>query len=258
MNKLWIALLPVSLLAQDRITATFSDPNRPGTVRINTVEGSITVTGHAGKDVIVENSRGSRDRDKEATGGMRRIITAGGGVEVQEEGNVMKINMDPSRGGGSLVVQVPMKTTLTVKAVNGGVSIENIQGEVEATSINGKVTLKNINGSVIANSHNGKIEAVLTGVTPGKPMSFISMNGTIDVTLPAATKANLRMRAENADVFSDFDVTLRGDQTQTKTDVDGDRRRWRSDSFTLGTINGGGPEIRLESRNAKIYVRKGQ
>ena len=66
------------------------------------------------------------------------------------------------------------------------------------------------------------------------------------------------MRAENGDVFSDFDVTLRGDQTQTKTDVQGDRRRWRSDSFTLGTINGGGPEIRLESMNGKIYVRKKQ
>jgi len=257
MNKLWIALLPVTLLAQERITATFSDPNRPGTVRISAVEGSITVTGAPGKDVIVESSRGSRERDRDAQSGMRRIITAGGGIEVQEEGNVMKINMDHGRGG-NLIVQVPTKTTLVVKAVNRGVTIENVEGEVDASSVNGNVIVKNITGSIIANSHNGKIEASLNSATPDKPMSFITMNGNVDVTLPATTKANLRMRAENGDVFSDFDVTLRGDQTQTKTDVQGDRRRWRSDSFTLGTINGGGPEIRLESMNGKIYVRKKQ
>ncbi len=257
MNKLWIALLPVTLLAQERITATFSDPNRPGTVRISAVEGSVTVTGAPGKDVIVESSRGNRERDRDAQTGMRRIITAGGGIEVQEEGNVMKISMDHGRGG-NLIVQVPTKTTLVVKAVNRGVTIDGVEGEVDASSVNGNVIVKNITGSIIANSHNGKIEASLNAVTPGKPMSFITMNGNVDVTLPATTKANLRMRAENGDVFSDFDVTLRGDQTQTKSDVQGDRRRWRSDSFTLGTINGGGPEIRLESMNGKIYVRKKQ
>ena len=50
--------------------------------------------------------------------------------------------------------------------------------------------------------------ATLAQVTPNREMAFTSLNGTVDVTLPAATKANLRLRSSNGEIYSDFDVQL--------------------------------------------------
>lgn len=257
MKKIVIALLPFVALAQERLTVPFSDPNRPGTVRVHALDGSISVVGGPGKEVVIETSGGgSRVREgRDVPQGMRRIAGAGGGLEVQEENNVIKINAE-DHGRQDLRIQVPVKTSLVIRAVNRGVTVEGTEGEVDAGSVNGHVIIKNISGSVIANTVNGKVEAVLNAVTPDKPMSFTTLNGTVDVTLPATTKANLRMRTENGDIYSDFDVTLKGDQRETKTEVRGEKRKWKSESFTLGTINGGGPEIRFESMNGRVYIRK--
>ena len=45
-------------------------------------------------------------------------------------------------------------------------------------------------------------------VDASKPMSFSTMNGEIDVTLPATTKGNFRMKTDNGEIFSDFEVKL--------------------------------------------------
>ena len=42
-----------------------------------------------------------------------------------------------------------------------------------------------------------------------KAMAFTSFNGPVDVTLPATIKANLKMRSDQGEIFTDFDVQLR-------------------------------------------------
>jgi len=42
----------------------------------------------------------------------------------------------------------------------------------------------------------------------GKPMSFSSLNGTLDVTLPADIKANIKLQSDNGEVYSDFPVDM--------------------------------------------------
>ena len=50
--------------------------------------------------------------------------------------------------------------------------------------------------------------STLRQVTPDKPMSFTSFNGNVDVTLPAAVKANLKLRSDQGEVYTDFDVQI--------------------------------------------------
>jgi len=98
-------------------------------------------------------------------------------------------------------------------------------------------------------------------VTAQKPMAFTSMNGAVDVTLPPLAKANLKLRSDNGDVFTDFDVQL---QSQTRTPAVDDSRsrggrfRLEVDRSVSGTINGGGPEFELRTFNGPIYLRKGK
>jgi DUF4097 and DUF4098 domain-containing protein YvlB len=96
-------------------------------------------------------------------------------------------------------------TTLSV--VDGGaIVVEGVQGDIEVSNINGSVTLTDVAGSVVAHSVTGKVLATLRQVTPEKPMAFTSLNGIVGVTLPASLKANLKLRSDQGDIYTDFDL----------------------------------------------------
>jgi hypothetical protein len=96
-------------------------------------------------------------------------------------------------------------------------------------------------------------------IASNKPMSFTTLNGKIDVTLPADTKARLRLKSERGEIFSDFDVKLEPDNAKPVIE-DGrgtnGKYRIRIDRSVYGSINGGGPEYRFESMNGGITIRK--
>ena len=81
-------------------------------------------------------------------------------------------------------IQVPARTNLTLRTMNGQVLVEDVDGDIEATSMNGSITLTRVGGAVVAHAMNGKVLAALRQVALQKPMAFTSLNGTIDVTLP--------------------------------------------------------------------------
>lgn len=120
--------------------------------------------------------------------------------------------------------------------------------------------MNDVSGSVVAHSLNGKVVAKFKKVDPDKPMSFSSMNGTIDVTLPAMTKANLKLQTNNGDVFSDFEVQMQPNATQVeKAEAKPGEKiksRIRMESMTVGSINGGGPDYNFKNFNGNIYIRK--
>jgi DUF4097 and DUF4098 domain-containing protein YvlB len=159
----------------------------------------------------------------------------------------------------NLTIQVPVQTSLRLTTMTGGrIEVENVSGEIEAENMNGAVTLTNVSGSVVANSMNGRVTVSLDRAAPNKTMSFSTMNGAIDVTLPADIKANLRMRADNGEIFTDFDVKLDGSHPPQVDDQrkNGGRYRVRVDKTLYGSINGGGPEIRFTTYNGNITIHK--
>ena len=156
---------------------------------------------------------------------------------------------------------MPLRTNLELSSVNGGtITVENVEGELEIENVNGAVALTNVAGSVVANSQNGGVTATLSRVMADKPMAFTSFNGKVDVTMPASIKATVKMRSDNGDVFTDFDIQLqqappagRGNRNPRPPGVKIEVNR-----AIYGSVNGGGPEIELRSFNGSIYLRKGQ
>jgi hypothetical protein len=272
---MFIMLVPLVMAAPigaqdtnpDRVTVTWSDPTRPGLIKVNLFNGGITVKTHTGPDVIVEANttqrpgRGRRGPPAEATG-LQRIDANASGLTIEEENNVMKIGT--TKFGGScctnIELQVPARTNLNLQSLNGGeIVVDGVEGEIEATNNNGGLTLSNVAGSVVAHSLNGKMIVSLRQITGNKPMAFTSLNGNIDLTLPANTKANLKMRTDNGDVYSDFDIQLR--PSDRKPAVDDNRKqggpyRIEIDKSVNGTINGGGPDFDLHTLNGNIYIRR--
>ena len=216
------------------------------------------------KDVLVtarpetDTDRRSRRSDPDATG-LRRIPQSAG-FRITEESNRVKVSADSPNRSVTFEIEAPARTNLKLSTVNGGeILVENVEGELTVSNTNGGITLNGVAGSVMAGTTNGNVRATLTRVTAQKEMAFTSLNGTVDVTLPPTTKANLRLRSNNGDVYSDFDVQLASSApvVQETRSSNGRYRISRNQSI-VGAINGGGPEFELRTFNSNVYVRKGR
>jgi hypothetical protein len=252
----------------DRLTIPFSDPARPGTLKVRLVQGAVTVRGANTKEVAIDATGGLRNSDSGSrrpprADGLRRLSQPTG-LNVEEEANVISITARPS-DDGRLTIQVPTRTNLQLSLVNGGnIEVEGVEGDLEINNVNGDVRLANVSGSVVASSVNGQVVATVRQVTAQKPMAFTSLNGEVDVTLPASLKASLKLRSDQGDVYTDFDVQTRNPPPASATppgrerDRDGrGKYRLRVDRSIYGTVNGGGPEIELRTFNGDVFLRKG-
>jgi DUF4097 and DUF4098 domain-containing protein YvlB len=265
----FLALVPVP--AQDtqpeRVTVPFSDPSRPKMLKASLLNGGITVKGYDGKDAIIESrGRGGADsrrrRPAERTDGMRRLDVSGTGLQVEESDNTITVGVGwrGLNNDTDIVIQVPYNTSVKFSTTNGGdLIVDHVTGDVELNNTNGNATATHISGSAIVHALNGKVLASLDRVTPDKPMSFSSLNGDIDVTLPGDVKARVKLKSDNGEIYSDFEVKLDASARQPVVEdhrSEQGRYKIRFDRATYGTINGGGPEVQLTTFNGNIYIRK--
>jgi hypothetical protein len=252
-----------------RVSVALSDPSRPGTIHMDIVMGSIMVRGENRRDILIEARAGGgagpralrrRADDEPPPAGLRRL-TQNGGFSVEEDRNTVSIDVGPPRNI-DFIIEVPIQTNVDVETVMGSIVVDGVEGELEIESVNGTVMLTNVGGSVVAHTVNGKLTATITRPAAQKAMAFTSMNGSVDVTLPAAVKANLKLRSDQGDVYTDFDLQLRRGSASPNPNPDIDvRRNGRTrvidvDNAIYGSVNGGGPDFEMRTFNGNVYVRK--
>jgi len=257
-----------TLIAQedmvDRVSVKLSDPSKPCFIECGLVNGGITVIGYDGQEVIVEatthTKKYSKNDENDKTKGMFRIPVNSTSLEVEEHHNRIDISTASWKRTTDVSVKVPKQTSLNLSCVNkGDIYVENVSGELEVNNVNGAVTLKDVGGSVVAHALNKKLEVNLLEITPDKPMSFSTMNGDVDVTFPATLKANVKIKADQGDVYSDFEIQKLDKSRQVieenGRDEEGKYRISIENAF-YGTINGGGPEFQFTSWQGDILIRK--
>jgi hypothetical protein len=232
----------------DRASARLSNPSLTASVKATLKSGGITVKGYDGEEVIVE----ARFRNpKVSEAGATRL-------KVEELNNVVTIGAGPSDRPIDLSIQVPFKTSLNLGCTtNGVIFVENVEGEIEASNQSGPVTLTNVAGVVVADSRNGALLVQLRNVTPNKPMSFSTVNGDIDVTLPPDIKARVKLDTLNGRTESDFEIGLDGGKQAGNSLILNNGGKQLSMSHIAANINGGGPEISFKSVGGNLRLRKG-
>ncbi|HKF20852.1 MAG TPA: hypothetical protein VKE93_04740 [Candidatus Angelobacter sp.] len=266
----------------NHVSVPLADPSRPAQVRAHLVNGSITVKAYEGKEVIVDakvregdghgegegrgrgrglrRREGTEDSGEPPSAGLKRVPMTSTGLSVEAENNQVRVGTESYMRIIDLTITVPVHTSLSLHTVNdGNISVTGVDGELDVDDINGEVTLKNISGSAVAHALNGRLLVTFARVDPQKPMAFSSMNGAVDVTFPADTKANLSLRTDNGEVFSDFDIQLQNPAPQPIVEDNrgkGGKYVVRVEKTVRGTINGGGPEMQFKNFNGNIYIRK--
>jgi hypothetical protein len=243
----------------DRVSVNLSDPARPALVKASLVNGGIIVKSYDGKEVVVEAHARNRESVR-SDSTMKRVPVSGTGLSVEEENNEVRISTDSFMRAVDLSISVPVHTSLKLSAVNAGdIVITGVDGELDVNDVNGSVTLNNVSGSAVAHALNGRLLATFSGVNPQKPMAFSSLNGDIDVTFPADLKANLSLKSDRGEIFSDFDVQVQASAPQQIVEDGrghGGKYLVKIDKAVHATINGGGPELQFTNFNGGIYIRK--
>lgn len=259
------SLITLAGFAQDsgEIPIPLSDPSKRGKMKVHINYGAITVKGTARKDILVKYSAGKdREKDENRNGsgeksGLKRI---GGGtldLEIAENSNLVNVSSDSWSNKLNLTIEVPSGMDLQLHTYNdGNIVVSNIQGEIEATNYNGEIIAENISGSVVATTYNGQVKCTFDKITEGAPMSFLTYNGDIDVTFPATLKASLKMKSQQGEVLTGFDVKLTPAAPIQKTDSKGGTYKVTLDEWVRGDVGGGGPEFIMRNYNGDILVRK--
>jgi DUF4097 and DUF4098 domain-containing protein YvlB len=156
-----------------------------------------------------------------------------------------------------LEIEVPSGFDVKVSSYNDGdILITSIQGEVEITTYNGEIAAENISGSVIATTYNGEIKVTFDKVKEGVPMSYSTYNGDIDITFPSTLKASFKMKTEQGEILSGFDMNMIKSGPVQKKDSGSGTYKVVIDEWVKGEVNGGGPEISMRNYNGDVIIRK--
>jgi DUF4097 and DUF4098 domain-containing protein YvlB len=248
-----------------------SDPAKRCKVKANLNYGSITIKGTARKDILVRYKEGGdndcedcdeeRDHDhddkEKSKDGMKRIGGGGMDFEVTENANYVRVRSDSWNNKIDMELEIPSGADVEFSTYNDGdLMITGIQGAVEATNYNGEITALNISGSVVATTYNGEVKVTFDKVTEGAPMSFTTYNGDIDVSFPSTVKASVKMKTEQGEIFTNFDLKITSTGPVKTQNKNNGGTVIKVDDWKRGDVNGGGAEVTMKNYNGDIYLRK--
>lgn len=250
--------------AAERLVIPLSRPGQPATLEASGLSAAFTVEAYDGQEVIVEaepraGAEEHRRAEKEPPPpGMRRLPNASFGLTAEEKDNVVEVELE-GFAAQQVRIRVPRATSVRLSTVNGGeLVVQGVSGEHEIENVNGGITIREVAGSVVAHTTNGPVKVTLSRMDAGKAMSFVSFNGDVDVTFPPGLAANLKLRSDNGEIYTDFDVDLAEARAAKKEERKGGSYRVSLERSIEAQVGGGGPEITLRTFNGSIYVRKGR
>lgn len=140
-------------------------------------------------------------------------------------------------------VRVPAGTRFVARTVNGGIEATDLAGDVEATTVNGSVEVRTSETASVE-TVNGSIRASIgRSGSPDRTLRFETVNGAIQLSLPAGAGARVRAETTNGELETDFPLTIRGFSRAGPRRLD-------------GTIGNGGPLLELRTVNGGIQLRQ--
>jgi len=207
--------VPTALRADESAShLAFSNPAKPGALKIHLWHGSIFLHGADVPDVVVTTTSPAAHTAPRSDG--LRVLTSTTGYTLAEKDNVMTLDYGWGGQAADFDVTVPRSTSVVVtSSVGGNVSCADLAGDIEIHSLNGRIDLADLRGGALVETMNGQVRATVKELHEGKPLSFTSMNGKIVILVPPEAKASVRFRTHNGAILTDFDER----QLITKTEV---------------------------------------
>jgi lia operon protein LiaG len=223
-------------------------------LELNDFPGDFSIEGYAGTEIIITTDGGDFAPPERAKG-LKPVY--GGGTDntgialyMEKNGNNVSFRcLLPTHRSATYHLKVPENLALKIHQEcnrSGTTTIQSMKNEVDYDGCQ-EVNLKNVTGPLVVSTVNGGVNVVFSEISKDKPISIASVNGEVDVTIPANAAVNLVMSNVNGNMYSDFDLPQ-----------DSKSMRRVGGSTVRATLNGGGTDLKLSGINGNVYLRKGQ
>ncbi len=201
--------------------------------------GGVSIKGWDRNEILVrERLQTSAPSQAEADSLARQIVVETGGANIFASGPA---NRQDYYWSVSYEVFVPRRSDLSLASHNGGISIVDVNGQLEFKAVNGGVALKRVGGRVRGATTNGGLMIELTGDRwDGEQLDVQTTNGGITMSLPENYSAHLETGTVNGNLSIDFPVSV---QEKIPKEL----------AVNLGS---GGPTIRAMTTNGGIRIRR--
>lgn len=201
------------------------------------------------------------------------LKTSGGGISVEDlEGEVrgqtsggglrfgrIKGPVWGRTSGGDIKLE-GTQGDVDVKTSGGGITIGSVEGAVEAKTSGGSIRIDRATGSVNAKTSGGGItvEEVMGDITAktsgGSIKAYISRQPEGDFSLETSGGSVTAYLVE--DIAVDVDARTSGGHVSTDVPVTVDVQGKINKSRLQGTINGGGPLLKLHTSGGSVHLQK--
>jgi hypothetical protein len=219
----------------------FAVPAAGATMTVDAApNGGIRVEGQARADVQVRacvTATGSTVEQARALAQRVEVVATADRVSAEGPQSLGR----PESWHVSYRLAVPNRTSLSLRTSNGGISLSDVEGQIEFRTVNGGVSLTRVAGNVRGRTSNGGVDVDLDGSTwNGDGLDVETQNGGVRMSIPASYSARLETGTVNGRMNIDFPVTTQG-------------RIGRHIEAQLGS---GGPLIRVRTSNGGVHIRR--
>jgi hypothetical protein len=146
-----------------------------------------------------------------------------------------------SSGSGSVsyTLTVPRSARLEdISNVNGSIEIEGVRGHVKASTVNGALRAVGLAGSAELSSVNGAVKAAFVSLAQVQSVSASTVNGAVELELPAQANADLSAHTVNGRISGDVEV----------------KKNWPIGTEVKTRLGQGGAKINLSTVNGAVWI----
>jgi hypothetical protein len=144
-----------------------------------------------------------------------------------------------SSGSVDYRLTVPRSVRLEdISNVNGLIEIEGARGQVRASTVNGALRALGLAGSAELSSVNGTVKVAFVSLAQVKSVSAGTVNGAVELELPAGANADLSASTVNGRISGDVSV----------------KKNWPSRAEVKTRLGQGGPKINLSTVNGGVRI----
>jgi DUF4097 and DUF4098 domain-containing protein YvlB len=137
------------------------------------------------------------------------------------------------------LITAPRTARWTIRDHNSRIEVHDLRAALSIHTHNSRVTVDGLAGAFELDTHNGDAHVAFASFTAASSVDM--HNGDVELVLPAKSKFELHSISHNARLQSDFPLMT---HTTSRRGADVD-----------GTVNGGGPSLRLSTHNGNFRIR---
>jgi len=160
------------------------------------------------------------------------VRTAGGSVRLSDTIGPATL----TTSGGEIVAK-NVNGNIQARTSGGGIFTDTIRGDVDANTSGGDIRLLAVDGKIRGRTSGGSVHCSLVG--PNRGILATTSGGSIELTVPIATTANIEATTSGGEFSSDLPLTISR----------------QGEGHVRGALNGGGQQIEMRTSGGGISLR---